>query len=97
MTFYQWRTQLHLEGGAPVEAESEFDACIRRSGEATAVYLDDVPTWRTIAPVYYYRGVARANLKNASGAAEAFRTFLAFKDGDEQNALVADARKRLAQ
>ena len=50
-----------------------------------------------IAPVYYYQGVARANMRNGTGAAEAFRAFLAFKDGgDEQNALVADARKRLA-
>ena len=98
-----WQTRYllgraYLEGGASAEAESEFDACLRRRGEATAVYLDDVPTWRLIAPVYYYLGVARANLKNGTGAAEAFRTFLAFKDGgDEQNALVADARKRLAQ
>ena len=61
------------------------------------MYLDDVPTWRVIAPAYYYHGVARAAIKNTSGAADAFRTFLAFKEGgDEQSALVADARKRLA-
>jgi serine/threonine protein kinase/tetratricopeptide (TPR) repeat protein len=98
-----WQTRYllgraYLDGGANAEAESEFDACLRRRGEATAVYLDDVPTWRLIAPVSYYQGVARVNLKNNTGAAEAFRTFLAFKDGgDEQNALVADARKRLAR
>ena len=51
-----------------------------------------------IAPVYYYQGVARAALRSNAGAADAFKTFLAFKDGgDEQNPLVADARKRLAQ
>ena len=73
-------------------------ACITRKGEATAVYLDDVPTWRLIAPVYYYRGISRTALKSSTGAAEAFRTFLEFKNGgDDQNALVADARKRLAQ
>jgi hypothetical protein len=49
-----------------------------------------------IAPAYYYHGVARAAIKNTSGAADAFRTFLAFKEGgDEQSPLVADARKRL--
>jgi tetratricopeptide (TPR) repeat protein len=96
-----WQTRYllgraYLDGEAFAEAESEFDACIRRRGEATAVYLDDVPTWRMIAPAYYYHGVARAAIKNASGAADAFRTFLAFKDGgDEQSSLVADARKRL--
>ena len=80
------------------EADAEFDACMTRQGEATAVYLDDVPTWRMIAPVYYYRGISRTALKSTAGAAEAFRTFVEFKNGgDEQSALVADAQKRLAQ
>ncbi len=97
-----WQTRYllgraYLDAGAFAEADSEFDACLRRRGEATAVHLDDVPTWRVIAPVYYYQGVTRAALKNGPGAAEAFRTFLAFKDGDEQSGLVADAKKRLAQ
>ena len=96
-----WQTRYllgraYLEAGAFAEADSEFDACLRRSGEATSVHLDDVPTWRMIAPVYYYQGVTRANLRNGTGAAVAFRTFLAFKDADEQSALVADAKKRLA-
>ena len=97
-----WQTRYllgraYLAAEAFTEADSEFDACLRRRGEATAVYLDDLPTWRTIAPVYYYQGIARAAMRNGAGAAEAFRTFLAFKEGgDEQSALVADARKRLA-
>ena len=78
--------------------EKKTAACITRRGEATAVYLDDVPTWRLIAPAYYYRGVSRTALKSSAGAADAFRTFLEFKNGgDDQNPLVADARKRLAQ
>jgi tetratricopeptide (TPR) repeat protein len=97
-----WQTRYllgraYLDAEAFAEADSEFDACLRRRGEATAVHLDDVPTWRTIAPVYYYQGVTRAAMRNGNGAAEALRTFLAFKDGgDEQSSLVADARKRLA-
>ena len=88
----------YLAAGAFPEATSEFDACLTRQGEAAAIYLDDVPTWRMIAPVYYYQGVARAALRSTAGAADAFRTFVAFKDGgDDQGGLVADARKRLAQ
>ncbi len=69
-----------------------------RKGEATAVYLDDVPTWRVMAPVYYYRGISRTALKSTAGAAEAFRTFVDLKSGgDENSALVADARQRLGQ
>ena len=98
-----WQTRYllgraYLAGDAFAEADSEFDACLRRMGEATAVFLDDVPTWRVIAPVYYYQGIARTGLKSTTGAAEAFKIFVAFKDGgDELNPLVADARKRLAQ
>jgi len=98
-----WQTRYllgraYLVAEAYTEADAEFDACISRNGEATAVYLDDVPTWRLMAPVYYYRGVARAALKSTSGASEAFRTFVEFKSGgDENSALVADAQKRLAQ
>lgn len=97
-----WQTRYllgraYLAAGQFAEATSEFDACIDRKGEATAVHLDDVPTWRMIAPVYYYQGVARAALKSATGATEAFRTFVAFKDSSDQTALVNDARKRLAQ
>ena len=98
-----WQTRYllgraYLAGGLFTEADGEFDACVSRKGEATAVYLDDVPTWRLIAPVYYYRGVSRTALKSTTGATEAFRTFVEFKNGgDEQSPLVADARKRLAQ
>jgi tetratricopeptide (TPR) repeat protein len=97
-----WQThyllgRAYLRSESFVEADSEFDACLRRQGEAAALYLDDVPTWRSIAPVYYYQGVTRQGLRRAS-AADSFRQYLGFKEnGDEQNALVADAQKRLAQ
>ena len=96
-----WQTRYllgraYLLGELYTEADGEFDACISRRGEATAVYLDDVPTWRLMAPVYYYRGVTRTAMNSAAGAAEALRTFVEFKNGgDEQSPLVTDARKRL--
>jgi tetratricopeptide (TPR) repeat protein len=78
------------------EAESEFDACFKRQGEATAAFLDEIPTYRFIAPLHYYMGLVREGLKNDRGAAESFRRFLDLKkDGDEQG-LVADARRRLS-
>ena len=33
-----------------VEATSELEACTKRIGEATAVFLDDVPTFRYSVP-----------------------------------------------
>ena len=98
-----WQTRYllgraYLVGELYTEAEAELDRCISRKGEATALYLDDVPTWRVVAPVYYYRGVTRQAMRSAAGAAESFRTFVEFKNGgDEQSPLVADAEKRLAQ
>lgn len=85
----------YLEAGSFAEADAEFDACIKRRGEAAAVYLDEVPTFRVFPPVYYYLGRTRDALKSA-GAADAFKTFLALQTG-EGGPLVADARRRLAQ
>lgn len=86
----------YLAAGSYPEAESEFDTCLARRGEATAVFLDEVPTYRLLPPVHYYMGLVREGLKNDRGAAESFRTFLDLKkDGDEQG-LVADARRRVA-
>ncbi len=84
----------YLEAGSFAEADAEFDACVKRRGEAAAVYLDEVPTFRVFPPVYYYLGRAREGLKSP-GAAEAFKTFLAFQTG-EGGPLAADARRRLA-
>jgi tetratricopeptide (TPR) repeat protein len=97
-----WQTRYllgraYLMAGQFTEATSEFDACLNRKGEATAVHLDDIPTWRMIAPVYYYQGVAQSALKSTAGATEAFNTFVAFKDSSDQTPLVLDARKRLAR
>ena len=84
----------YLEAGSYAEADAEFDACIKRRGEAAAVYLDEVPTFRVFPPVYYYVGRTREGLKSP-GAADAFKTFLGFQTG-EGGVLAADARQRIA-
>ena len=83
--------------GAFAEASSELDAAEKRIGEATAVALDDWPTFRYYAPVIYYQGLAQAGLKSPAAKAS-FAAFLALKaNGDETGGLVAAARKQLAQ
>ena len=88
------RTYLDLE--IFPEATSEIDTAIRRSGEATAVALqDDVATFRYFPPLHYYRGLAQQGLKSPA-ARTSFETFLSIKaKGDETGGLVADARKRV--
>ena len=87
----------YLDLGMFPEATSELDTAMRRSGEATAVALqDDVPTFRYFPPLHYYKGLAQAGLKSPA-ARTSFETFLSIKaKGDETSGLVADARKRVA-
>jgi eukaryotic-like serine/threonine-protein kinase len=84
----------YLDAGAFTEASSEFDACLNRRGEATSVFLDDVPSYHLLPTVYYYQGRAREGL-HSPGAAESYKTFLDIKAKGAGDPLVADARKRL--
>jgi tetratricopeptide (TPR) repeat protein len=84
----------YLERNAFAEASSEFDICVRRHGEATALFLDDVPTYHLFPPVLYYQARTLDGLKNA-GAIDQYRAFLAIKQKDESDPLVLDAKKRI--
>lgn len=84
----------YLALNAPTEAAAEFDRCLTRRGEATAVFLDDLPSYHVFAPVYYYLGRAQEATGNAT-AAESYKTFLSFKENGDERGLVADARRRV--
>ena len=86
--------QAYLDTGAFGEAASEFELCLKRRGEATAVFLDDLPTYHLLPPVYYYLGRAREALGSAE-ASESYQAFLAIKQKADADPLVSDARKRL--
>ena len=49
------------------EAESEFDKCLTRQGEATAVFLDEVPTYRLMASVRELKAEVRRRFAEAKG------------------------------
>jgi eukaryotic-like serine/threonine-protein kinase len=85
----------YLAANSYPEASSEFDVCLKRRGEATSIFLDDVPSYHLLPPVYFYQGRAREGL-NSPGAAESYKTFLALKEKGAGDPLVADATKRLA-
>ena len=89
------RGRAYLEMAAYTEADSDFENCMRRRGEATAAFLDDVPTFHYFPPVYYYLGRAQEGLGSAS-AKESYKQFLAIKQNGGEDPLVADARRRLA-
>lgn len=84
----------YLEARQYIEAHSEFDMCLKRRGEATAIFLDDFPSYRYFAPVYYYLGRAQEGLKSPA-ARESYEKFLKIKErADSGDILVEDARKR---
>ena len=88
------RGRAYLDLGAFTEAEADFENCVKRRGEATAVFLDDVPTLHYLPLVYYYLGRAQEGL-HSPNAADAYKQFLAIKTKGDGDPLVADARRRI--
>jgi tetratricopeptide (TPR) repeat protein/predicted Ser/Thr protein kinase len=91
--FYLGRAS--LEAGTFAQAASDLDACQKRRGEATSVFLDDEPSFHEFPAVLYYLGRAQEGTQNAA-AFESYRAFLAIRDKGDGDPLVADARRRLA-
>ena len=75
------------------EAFDEFDSCLERRGEATAVFLDDIPTFRHLAALSYWIARAQDGLGMGTAATENYQAFLALRpDGGP---LADDANRRL--
>ncbi len=84
----------YLEAGAYPEADSELELCVKRRGEATAAFLNEVPTYRLVPPVYYYLGRAQEGLKSPA-AEQSYQMFITTKAKSEPDPLVTDARQRV--
>ena len=85
----------NLEADDYFSAHAEFEACLKRKGEAASVYLDDMPSFYFFPKVYYYLALTQEAMKSPA-AKESFETFLAIKAADEGGWLAEDARRRLA-
>ena len=75
---------------------AELDACLKRSGEATSIFLDDVPSFRYLATLPYWLGRAQVGVGLTRNAADNFRQFLALRPDAARDAVAADAAQRLA-
>ena len=85
----------YAQAGAWPEALSEFDACEKRRGEATAVFLDDVPTVRYLARLPYWMGRAQESLAQTGAARANYTRYLARMGANlPADPLVIDARRR---
>ena len=86
----------YLEAGAFAEADSEFDRCIKRRGEALELFMDDGPTYSYVPIVYYYAGRVREGLKSP-GFADFYRTYLKIRGNSTEDPLLAEIHQRLGQ
>jgi len=76
-------------------AYSEFETCLKRSGEVASVFLNDLPTYHYLPPVYYYLGRAQEGL-GSEAASDSYNKFLKIKEKDDgSDLMVKDARRRL--
>ena len=83
----------YLEIGAFTQADSEFDRCIKRRGEALSLFLDEEPTYGYFPPVYCYQGRVREGLKNA-GFADSYRLYLGIRGQSKEDPLLPEVRRR---
>jgi len=84
----------YLQSGLFVEADSEFDRCIKRRGEALELFMDNVPTYGYFPVVYYDQGRAREGLKSP-GFAESYRGYLSIRGKAGEDPLLPEIRRRL--
>jgi eukaryotic-like serine/threonine-protein kinase len=86
--------QAYLEAGAFTEADSEFDQCAKRRGEAIELFLDNVPTYAYFPPVYYYQGRVRQGM-NSEGFADFYKTYLSIRGQSTGDPLAIDIQHRI--
>ena len=86
----------HVEARAYPEALAELELCEKRRGEATAVFLDDVPTYRYLVPLSYWLGRAHDGLGARDAAARHFNHYLSLRSA-ATDALAKDAATRLSR
>jgi serine/threonine protein kinase/tetratricopeptide (TPR) repeat protein len=83
----------YLDAGAFPQADSEFEECVRRRGEAIELFMDNVPTYAYFPPVYYYQGRVREAMKS-DGFADFYKSYLAIRGASLEDPLVSDIHRR---
>jgi len=76
------------------QADSEFDRCVKRRGEALSLLIDEQPTSGYFPLALYHQGVAREGLSDP-GFRKAYEEYLSIRGNSTEDALVRDVRKRL--
>ncbi len=85
----------YVRAGHGAEAFPELEVCTKRRGEATALFLDDTPTFRVLATLPYWMGRAQEEVGQQAAAQASYASFLKIREAATTDPLVTDARKRL--
>jgi tetratricopeptide (TPR) repeat protein len=85
----------YFEAGQFAQADSEFERCIKRRGEALQLILGDEPTYAYVVPVYYYQGRVREGLGSA-GFVDSYRQYLDIRGNSIEDRQLAEIRARMA-
>ena len=86
----------YLAAGVYPQADSEFDRCLKRKGEALSIFLDEEPTFGYFPAVLYYQGQVRQGMKSTSFA-DSYKAYLEIRGASKEDALAGEARKRARQ
>lgn len=77
------------------EALGEFKQCEDRLGEATALFLDDIPTFHYSAPLYLWLAKTKQQLGMSREATADYERYLDLRVATDASQLTIDARTRL--
>lgn len=84
-----------LQAGLLVQADSEFDKCLDRSGETLDLF-DYVPTYGYMPDMYYYQGKVRQGL-DSPGYADSYVKYLSIRGAASEDPLLAEVRRGAAK
>jgi tetratricopeptide (TPR) repeat protein len=97
-----WLTRLllgkaYLAADHATEALAELEAAVKRRGETTDMFFDDMPTSRYLPPAFYWLGRAQEATGQTARAKESYNTFITqYAGADVPDATLVDARRRAA-
>jgi eukaryotic-like serine/threonine-protein kinase len=85
----------YVQAGASAEALSELDLCEKRRGETTALFLNDLPTYRYSVPLAYWLGRAQDGLGMREAAMRSYQSYLSMRPESSADPLAKDVAARL--
>jgi tetratricopeptide (TPR) repeat protein len=85
----------YVQAGHHAEALSELEACVKRQGEVTAVFMDDVPSYRYAVSLPYWLARAQEGVQQKANALANYKKFLELRPVGTGDPLAADAQSRL--